>query len=239
VGLLEGNGTITVDKNINTLRIRIVISLKNEANNVLMLNKIADVIGGRVYIERKDQYVTWIASNKSTLNKVFIILARYPLLTIRKQCQLDFAKNCLIDNNVENFIENRNNKYIHKANLLVKASTIPPFYFPVWLSGFIEAEGNFNLVFDEIGHLRKSSFSIGQNDELHILNMIKSYFKSENAILKDKKTIKSNQFDYYRLHLYNALSRKLLFEHFDKYPLLGQKIVSYSKFYNYHNKIVN
>jgi len=58
VGLLEGNGTITVDKNINTLRIRIVISLKNEANNVLMLNKIADVIGGRVYIERKDQYVT-------------------------------------------------------------------------------------------------------------------------------------------------------------------------------------
>jgi len=239
VGLLEGNGTITVDKNINTLRIRIVISLKNEANNVLMLNKIADVIGGRVYIERKDQYVTWIASNKSTLNKVFIILARYPLLTIRKQCQLDFAKNCLIDNNVENFIENRNNKYIHKANLLVKASTIPPFYFPVWLSGFIEAEGNFNLVFDEIGHLRKSSFSIGQNDELHILNMIKSYFKSENAILKDKKTIKSNQFDYYRLHLYNAISRKFIFEHFDKYPLLGQKIVSYSKFYNYHNKIVN
>jgi hypothetical protein len=45
-----------------------------------------------------------------------------------------------------------------------------PLYFSPWLSGFIEAEGNFNLVFNEKGFLRASKFSIGQNDELHILN---------------------------------------------------------------------
>jgi hypothetical protein len=37
-------------------------------------------------------------------------------------------------------------------------------------SGFIEAEGNFNLVFNEKGILRACKFAIGQNDEIHILN---------------------------------------------------------------------
>jgi hypothetical protein len=38
--------------------VRIVISLKNTPENIIMLNKIKDVIGGRVVIERKNQYVT-------------------------------------------------------------------------------------------------------------------------------------------------------------------------------------
>jgi len=35
--------------------------------NVIMLNKIKEVIGGRVVIERRNSYVTWIASNTSDL----------------------------------------------------------------------------------------------------------------------------------------------------------------------------
>jgi hypothetical protein len=99
-------------------------------------------------------------------------LAKYPLLTARKQCQLDFAKNCLLERDIENFIINRKNKYSNKKTILediVKQNKLP-LYFAPWLSGFIEAEGNFSLVFNEKGVLRKSSFSIGQNDELHILN---------------------------------------------------------------------
>ena len=118
-----------------------------------------------------------------------------------------------------------------------------PFYFKPWISGFIEAEGNFSLVFNEKGHLRKSAFSIGQLDELHILNMIKFYFQSENKIIIDKKKINFkgniNDSDYYRLSLYNALSRKLLFEHFENYPLIGEKILSYSIFYEYHKQYLN
>jgi hypothetical protein len=34
----------------------------------------------------------------------------------------------------------------------------------------VEAEGNFSLVFNNKGQLRKSAFSIGQNDELHVIN---------------------------------------------------------------------
>jgi hypothetical protein len=38
------------------------------------------------------------------------------------------------------------------------------------LSGFIEAEGQFSLLLIDKSHLINSAFSIGQNDELHILN---------------------------------------------------------------------
>lgn len=246
VGLLEGDGTITTNLHNSGkgIKVRIVIALKNEINNQYMLNQIQQVIGGRVVIERQDKYVTWIASNKSDLNKVLLILARYPLLTVRKQCQLEFAKNCLLYKDVDNFMFNRKNMYKDKNDILVKLNQTKdihlPLYFKAWLSGFIEAEGCFSLLFNDKGCLRKSAFTIGQNDELHLLNMIKLYFQSENKILKDKKKInfKGNTLDsdYYRLHLYNALSRKLIFEHFEKYPLIGEKKLSYSKFYQYHNK---
>lgn len=201
-----------------------------------MLSKIKDTIGGRVVIERKQQYVTWIASNKNDLTKVFLVLAKYPLLTARKQCQLEFVKNCLLEKNISNFLVDRNNKYKNKKVLLQEFFKLqPPLYFAPWLSGFIEAEGNFSLVFNEKGSLRKSAFTIGQNDELHIIKWMQNYFNSENAILKDKAKANGN-FEYYRLHLYNAESRKLIFEHFNKYPLLGYKKVSYLKFFNYHKK---
>ena len=252
VGLLEGEGTITTDLGTSKkyIRVRIVIALKNEKNNQMMLNKLQEIIGGRVVIERQNKYVTWIASSQSDVNKVLLIIARYPLLTIRKQCQLEFAKNCLLYKDFDNFILNRKNMYKNKKDILDilnKNTEIKlPFYFKPWLSGFIEAEGNFNLVFNLKGYLRKSAFSIGQLDELHILNMIKFYFQgpeAENKITKDKKKINFkgniNDSDYYRLSLYNALSRKLLFEHFEKYPLIGQKKLSYSKFYEYHNQYLN
>jgi len=104
------------------------------------------------------------------LLKIFSILAKYPLLTARKQSQLEFIKSCLISKEINNFLDNRKAKYENKEKLLRDLFNKPaPSYFPQWLSGFIEAEGNFNLVFNEKGNLRKSAFSIGQNDELHII----------------------------------------------------------------------
>lgn len=235
VGLLEGDGTISCNLNRkSSITIRIFISLNNLPENYSMLSKIQQVVGGRVVIERKESYVTWIASNPKDLAKVLVVLAKYPLLTARKQCQLEFAKNCLLKKDVDNFLTNRDNKYNNKSLLLEDLSKRDfPLYFPSWFSGFTEAEGNFSLFFDEKAHLRKSAFTIGQNDELHILNWIKLYFNSKNQIYKDKPK-KGGIKQYYRLFLYNAESRKLLFEHFNKYPLLGHKYLSYLNFKNYH-----
>ena len=244
VGLLEGDGTITSNLNSNksnSIIIRIVISLKNIPENFSMLNNIKQTIGGRVVIERKDSYVTWIASNKNDLAKVFLILNKYPLLTARKQCQLDFARKCLLKKDVTNYLLNRNNKYKNKKVILENISKQDklPSYFAPWLSGFIEAEGHFSLVTNEKGIVRNSRFSIGQNDELHILNWIKLYFKSNNVITQDKPKTKGN-FKHYRLSLYNAESRKFIFDHLNKYPLLGYKLVSYNKWHKYHiNKAQN
>ncbi len=180
VGLLEADGTISCSLiRKSTIFVRIVISVKNLPENLSMLTKIRECIGGRVIIERKESYVTWIATNHKDLAKVFVVLAKYPLLTARKQCQLEFAKNCLLKRDLGNFNTDRDNKYKNKFLLLEDLSKRDlPSYFAPWLSGFIEAEGNFSLIFNEKGHLRKSAFTIGQNDELHILKGIKSYFNS-------------------------------------------------------------
>lgn len=143
-------------------------------------------------------------------------------------------------------MSNRNKMYNNKIELLQAKLKIQtkyielPDYFKAWLSGFIEAEGCFSLVFNKEGKLRKSEFAIGQIEELHIMNMIKFYFQSKNKINTEKIRIsfKGNPTEaiHYRFYLYNALSRKLLFEHFTKYPLIGKKKLSYIKFFEYHNK---
>jgi len=244
VGLLEGVGTITTNLNsYKSIRVRFVIALKNEKNNHYMLNKIQNIIGGRVVIERKEKYVTWIASSKSEIKKVLLILARYPLLTVRKQCQLEFAKNCLLYKDAENFLLNRKNMYKNRNDLLKKLNNKIiidlPFYFNPWLSGFLEAEGKFSLGFNDKGQLRNSTFNIGQKDDLHVLKMILFYFQSEKNIWKDHKNLVKGiltDTNYYSLNLCNYLYRKLIFEHFSKYPLLGEKKISYSKFFEYHNQ---
>jgi hypothetical protein len=59
VGLLEGDGTITVDFiNNRSKRVRIFIALKNLEDNRFMFDLIVKYIGGRVAIERKNEYVT-------------------------------------------------------------------------------------------------------------------------------------------------------------------------------------
>jgi hypothetical protein len=111
-----------------------------------------------------------------------------------------------------------------------------PSYFPEWFSGFVEAEGNFSLVFNEKNQLRKSAFSIGQLGELDIFNWIKaeSFANSTNKVgskMENGKEI------YHRFHLYNKASRTFLFQHFSQYPLLGEKRISYNKFFLYHNPV--
>ena len=68
-----------------------VISIKNLRENCIMLLLIQVVLGGTVRIERKAQYVTWIAIKKDLIQNLMDILKQYPLLTTRKQCQLKFA----------------------------------------------------------------------------------------------------------------------------------------------------
>lgn len=246
LGLFEADGTITTSmiskiNGLQTARVRMVIALKRNQENIDMLNLFSLYICGKVVLEKKKNYcyVVWIAQTKSDINKLINLINKYPFLTARKLMQLNFAILCINNKHTYNdFVKLRNDKYNNKLHYLneMKMKDIPN-YFPGWLSGFIEGEGNFSLVFDVKNSLTKSSFTLGQNDELHILNWTKVYFKGETKITTHKPK-KDGNFFYYRLHLYNELTRTCIFKHFDNYPLLGEKRISYNKFYRHHNKSV-
>lgn len=222
IGLFEGDGTLTVDKLNKNYRIRIIITLKLCDENIQLLTVFKNLIGGNISINKK--YVTLLISSKKDILNVFNIFKKYPLLTSRKICQLNFALNCL-NNNVSNFNEERNNKYVTQGSLIKeKSDTLCfPIYFPCWLSGFIEAEGNFSLLRYVTGGIKKHQFNIGQNKDYYIINRIRIYFDSSHKIILDKNKI------HYRISIGGYKSKSLIYQHFNKYPLLGEKLISYKK----------
>lgn len=187
-----------------------------------MLNLIKDKIGGTVSISKK--YVTLLIVSKKDIKNVLSIIEKYPLLTSRKICQLNFAYDCLNGKILPSeFITKRNNKY-YNQDIIHSYSKILPHYFPSWLSGFIEAEGNFSLLKYNTGGIKKHQFQIGQNYDYNILNLIKIYFNSNSIITKDNNSNKA----HYRISI-GGKSKILIYKHFLKYPLLGEKLISYNK----------
>lgn len=238
VGLLEGDGTISVDYISNlSKRVRIVIALKNLEDNRFMLDLIVKYIGGRVAIERSNRYVTWYATNKTDLAKVFAILARYPLLSTRKQCQLEFAINFINSNkdiSKEEFCSLRDNKYKNQEAMLEfnNKNFGLPSYFPAWFSGFVESEGHFKLVKSANNTIKSSQFIIGQNYEKHLLKAILTYFNCEDR--KINYILNKEGVTYYKIHLGGENIRSLLASQFNSYPLLGDKNTKYIQWVNKH-----
>jgi hypothetical protein len=134
VGLLEEDGSISVNsrgKNRNITWVRFQISLKNSPENVIILNKIKEVVGGRAIIERKDKYVTWLAYKKEELNNILKIISKYPLLTSKKQCQLEFAKNCILNPSKDYCIRNKGKMYDNRemyAKMWNSNKLFPPYF---------------------------------------------------------------------------------------------------------------
>jgi hypothetical protein len=209
-----------------------------------MLIKIAKVIGGSVRITGKGKDVIWVVNSfggarlagllktcppqgarKETIKKIIQIFDTYPLLTSKKRCQLEFLKRCLLENSVDWYLSNRDSKYVNQLAILnsdpfgfERNSFALPNYFEGWLSGFVEAEGCFST--------RKSnnhSFSIGQKDDLYLMNAIKQFLGATN-------TVRNLSRNFYFLEIYKKETLKKIINHFNNYPLLGEKAESFQKF---------
>lgn len=196
-----------------------------------MLIKIAKVIGGSVRITGKGEDVIWVVNRKETIQEIIKIFDVYPLLTSRKICQLKFLKTCLLKNSVDWYLSNRNSKYINQPAILNSDpfgalrwlrpeinSFALPNYFKGWLSGFIEAEGCFS-----IRESNNHSFSIGQNDDLYLINAIKQFLGATNIVRNPYR-------NFYFLEIYKKETLKFFIDHFNSYPLLGEKAESFQKF---------
>jgi len=226
VGLMDGDGSIQVNHwRKQSLQFRLVIKLSNLASNYNMLIKIAKVIGGNIRVTGKGKDVIWVVNDKKIVQEIIKIFDIYPLLTSKKICQLKFLKKCIEINSVDWYLSNRNNKYIDqsviintKSLVIENNSFILPPYFKEWFSGFVEAEGCFCI--------RKNynySFSIGQNDDIYLINIIKQYLKASNLIRNPYR-------NFYLLEIYKKETIITIISHFNNYPLLGEKAKSFQVF---------
>lgn len=230
VGLMDGDGSIQVNHwRSKSLQYRLIIKLSNLPSNYNMLVLIAKVIGGHVRITGKGADVIWVVNNKDTVKEIIKIFDAYPPLTSKKICQLKFLKTCLLhqgeENSVVHYLSNRDFKYkqqtaiIHTYNYSNTENGITlPRYFNAWLSGFIEAEGCFSI--------RKNnsySFSIGQNDDIYLINSIKEFFNARNKI-------RTTSSIFYSLEIYKKETLNKIINHCNYYPLLGEKAISLQKF---------
>lgn len=224
VGLMDGDGSIQVNHwRKQFLQYRLVIKLTNLTSNYNMLIKIAKVIGGTVKITGKDKDVIWVVNDKDLIKEIIKIFDVYPLLTSKKICQLGFLKNCLLKNSINWYLSNRNLKYsnqltIIRSNLFNFEKNNLPSYFKEWLSGFVEAEGCFCI--------RKSnnhSFSIGQKDDIFLINIIKQYLNTTNKVINPYT-------NFYYLEIYKKETLCTIIDHFNSYPLLGEKAESFYLF---------
>jgi hypothetical protein len=107
---------------------------------------------------------------------------------------------------------------------LLNKNLIIPDYFPAWLSGFIEAEGSFSI-YSFKSQTKPKCFTIEQNNDLYILEAIKSDFDSQHQIFK---IVKKNM-NYYRIDMCGRRVRQNIHNHFLTNPLLGHKLESYKK----------
>jgi hypothetical protein len=218
VGLMDGDGSIQVNHwRSKNLQYRLVINLKHHPQNIYMLNLIKKEIGGRV-VYRKEDFILWVVDNKKLIVNIIKIFEEYPPITFRLSAQLSFMKNCLLYNDINWYFNQRDLKYIYYQQMINKNFD----YFNEWLSGFIEAEGCFSI--RENNH----SFSIGQNKDKYILEQIKTHFEINNKI----RLIKDN---FWLIEIYRKSTLLNIIKHCEKYPLLGEKFISYN---NFKNKIL-
>jgi hypothetical protein len=223
VGLMDGDGSIQVNhRRKKSLQYRLIIKLKDCKENSSMLDLISKTIGGKVRIV-KDQDVLWIVDSRKTILNILSIFEIYPPLTSRLNCQLRFMKECLRRNDVDWYLQHRNNKYENRKldQAIIESSFTKnkaPAYYNEWLSGFIEAEGCFS-----IRKNKNHSFSIGQNDDEYLIESIRNCF---GIISKTRNSYGS----FFVIETYRKTNLISVIQHCEMYPLLGEKTLSFHKF---------
>lgn len=241
VGLFEGDGSIYLGrtKGGNKSYGCFQIKLKYFPENYAMLELIRHNIGGTIHYEKRkkgNDQIAWVATAQKDLKKILDIFEKYPLLTSRKMCQLEYLKQCMANRSWHFHSKARDSKYDGQQNLIQKYNRNfeMPDYFGPWLSGFSEAEGCFRSTTDNL------SFYIGQNYDWYILDAIKIYFNSHHKISLHKNLRKNAYQHHYRVSMSGKPVIERVIKHFRVYPLLGYKKLSYDLFCNhfYKNKSV-
>lgn len=224
VGVMDGKGQIQVNhkKNLH-LEYQFIIRLEDFEENHAMLINIAKNLKGEVLENKKKKEFFWSIHSRgddANIIALFNVFEKYPPLTSRLQCQLDFALKCKDRNSVPWCLDNRTKKY--KDIKQFEENTKEFFkgkkellYFPVWLSGYIEIKANFKF------KTRKTNtfFSIQSYDDFYLYEAIQRYFYVTSRLRTFQ--IKGKNLCVFDTHRRKTIS--LIIKHCLKYPLLGKK----------------
>jgi hypothetical protein len=73
-----------------------------------------------------------VVDNKETILKIIHVFCKYPPLTSRLTCQLEFLKVSLKTSSVKDYLYNRKNKYNNQLNIIEQfnINNNLPSYFP-------------------------------------------------------------------------------------------------------------
>lgn len=240
VGLMDGDGSIQVNHwRKKGLQFRLVIKLKIDPRNVLLLQKMQQAIGGSVKEDHKRGFVIWVENHKERIQKICRLFERFPPLTTRLACQLEFLlkssqnidslpfskekRRAALEDCVTWYLENRDHKYSSRLEKrasfsLQKLHQLP--YFEGWLSGFIEAEGCFTL---RKASSKIPSFSISQKGDQYLLEEIAFLFSAPNKIRRIPHKKGEAEEPLFLLEVYKKEVLKRVVSHCIRHPLLGEK----------------
>ena len=213
IGFAEGDGSFQISQSQN--RVFFVINQKNPR----VLYQIKSILG----IGKVTKYGTYHRYILSKREHIWFLIYLFNGRLILNKTNERFKKWFLFEHNSHvDYIYNDYNSFTIKN---------------AWLSGFIEAEGNFNAVFRE--NLKKNDetslhirlrFKVDQKNELNLLHKIKESFGCGHVNHR-----KNKEFALFTIGDRENLVR--IINYLNIYPLKGSKNISFIRFKNLWNRV--
>jgi len=189
VGVTDGDGTFSIDKQKNTWNL--VFKISQSSYNLRLLFYIKRMLGvGHVTVEKSSDMACFRIRDRKQLAKViFPIFDQFPLLTT-KQFYYDRLKKayCILEDNTLSKLE-RDQRMEDLLLIKPTADYVSPVWTGVtlpmsakdverivtdpWLVGFIETEGSFYLVVKEKGVRIVHAFGLTQKLDWLVLEAIR------------------------------------------------------------------
>lgn len=225
-GLIEGDGTIFVPltfrnkKNkINYPYIKICFNIKDKP----LAQKLYLSFGGNLQENKLKTFIIWIIYKIEILTYLIELIGPFfRTLKIKKLNKLIFYL-------ISNF---KNHITVKKMILISYFLDRSDIFSNAWLSGFADADGNFNILISSRKKSKIKRISISfrlelKKDETYFLicNKIAMYFGV--SVYTRERKINNNIYFSYLIVSHSIRSHEKVCLYFDKYPLFSSKYLNY------------
>ena len=212
---------------------------------------------GTIYLVRKGEFVNYIISSIKDLNKLIVYLEKYPLLTQKSADLLLFKQIIkLINNKAHLTVEGLNQIVNLKASMNLGLSDKLKSEFPrcraverpvincdnviinpSWLSGFVSAEGNFDVrtpkTNNQTGYRVQLRFRITQHlRDIKLMEKLVKYLGGGKIYKYTQSAVHLSIVDF-------SLITERIIPLFKENPLIGVKSMNYIDWCKIHELMVN